>query len=462
MHKETLEAIEKISAQLDGYKKELADKANTEQFDSISDKLESLEKGFNEMSEKELDKSLEEINGTVKNLLDQVAEMREEQAKLKEKGAEGRKAKGMYTQKEFTEKVKALIDGKVEKDENGHPLYKKPTIKLPNLATAVNKAPETFGFNQTFNGDGTGVQIDAFTGREVDPILYQRIRKRNLILDHIPITSIEVPKLYYLEKEEVGDDNETAGDPGSADWITSGASKPQRSFRLKTGEVEAKKVAIYGNIEDKLLRDVASMENWIREDLMDEITEEFNNGLLNNDPAVTPDAPLGMKTNAVTFTATPAFDGSFANGTSNEIDAIIASAAFMSDNKEVPVKVFVSNDVFYRIHNLKATDGKYLNNNLIYVNQVGQLFIAGVEVVGVDSEDVPSTHLLMISADLGFKIRTYGSMVFERGLNGNDFREDKTSYRGFQEVLSYIAEQRENSVLYDTFANIATDIEAAS
>jgi len=98
---------------------------------------------------------------------------------------------------------------------------------------------------------------------------------------------------------------------------------------------------------------------------------------------------------------------------------------------------------------------------MVYTNAVGQLFIAGIEVVKVDNLDVPSTHLLMISQDLGFKVRNYGSMVFERGLNESDFRYDRTSYRGYQQVLSYIAEQRENSVVYDTLANIATGIEAA-
>jgi hypothetical protein len=47
-------------------------------------------------------------------------------------------------------------------------------------------------------------------------------------------------------------------------------------------------------------------------------------------------------------------------------------------------------------------------------------------------------------------------------MNGEDFREDKTSYRGYQEVLSYLPEQRQNSVMYDTLANIALGIEAAS
>jgi len=74
----------------------------------------------------------------------------------------------------------------------------------------------------------------------------------------------------------------------------------------------------------------------------------------------------------------------------------------MADNKEMTGSIHVSSDVYYRIHNLKATDGKYLNNNLIYVNNLGQLFIAGVQVISEDSEDVPSTHLLAISDDNPF------------------------------------------------------------
>lgn len=446
---EELKAIDKISKQLDGYKNELADKVDNEAFTEAKEQLESLKKSLDTISEKELDKSIEEVNKTVKEMHEQIATMREEDAQSKENKAKERREKGFLSQKELQESIDKFVKEEINQ------------IKLPSMSASVHKAPETFGFNQTFNGDGTGVQIDAFTGREVDPTLYQRIRKRNLILDHIPVTSISVPKLYYLEKEEVGDDNATAGDPGAADWITSGGEKPKRSFRLKTGEVEAKKVAIFGTIEDKLLRDVASMENWIREDFMDEMLEKYNDGLLNNDPGVNANAPLGLKTNAVTFTATTAFADTFASGASTIIDQIVASAAAMADSKEKPSKVMISDDNFYRIHVLKATDGKYLNNQLVYTNAAGQLFIAGVEVVPVDSDDVPSTHLLMISEALGFKIRNYGSMVFERGLNGEDFRNDRTSYRGYQEVLSYIAEQRENSVLYDTLANIATGIEAA-
>ena len=448
-----LEAIDKISEQLEGYKTELAEKADKATIEGAETEIKSLRESLNELTEKEIDKSIESINGTLKEMHEQIATMREEQQQSKESN----KGSKMMTYKQLRESVAKFVEERYPNGKKNDGAF--PSIEMP---APISKAPETFGFNQTFNGDGTGVQIDAFTGREVDPALYQRIRKRNLILDHIPVTSISVPKLYYLEKEEVGDTEVTSGDPGSADWITSGGEKPKRSFRLKTGEVETKKVAIFGTVEDKLLRDVASMENWIREDFMDEMLEQYNDGLLNNDPSVNADAPLGMKTNAVAFTATPAFDETFANGASNLIDQIVATAAFMANNNESPSKVFISDDNFYRIHVLKATDSKYLNNDMVYTNAVGQLFIAGIEVVKVDNLDVPSTHLLMISQDLGFKVRNYGSMVFERGLNGEDFRYDRTSYRGYQEVLSYIAEQRENSVVYDTLANIATGIEAVA
>jgi hypothetical protein len=51
-------------------------------------------------------------------------------------------------------------------------------------------------------------------------------------------------------------------------------------------------------------------------------------------------------------------------------------------------------------------------------------------------------------------------MVFERGLNDEDFRYDRTSFRGYQRFLTFIPEQRENSVLYDTWANVQAGIEA--
>lgn len=441
---EELKAIEKISEQLDGYKKELAEKADKNQYEATEKALAELKDNLDKWSEKKIDEAIEEINKSVKEQHDLIVEIKEEQAQAKEKS--DTKVKTSIVS---TEEIKAFIEATFKDGK-----------KTNERATITIKAPETFGFNQTFNGDGTGVQIDAFTGREIDPVLYQRTRKRNLILDHIPISTISVPKLFYLEKEEVGDTNPTSGDPGSADWILSGAAKPQRSFRLKTGEAEAKKVAIFGTIEDKLLRDVASMENWIREDFMDEIMEKYNEELLNNAASAT--VPLGLKANAVQFVVTPAFTDLYALNGSNKIDQIIAAIAAMKESKEVPAKAFVSDDVFYSLHNLKATDGKYLNNNLIYVNSLGQLFIAGVEIVPADSDDVPSTHLLLISQNLGFKIKNYGSMVFERGLNGEDFREDKTSYRGYQEVLSYIPENRENSVMYDTFANIKLGVEAVA
>lgn len=439
---EEIKALEAIQEQVSEFKKILGDAAKKADFDTIEKDLKALKDGLGDWSGEKITKSMDGINTQLKELHDLVCEVKEEQQMQKDKSGEGRK-KGDFVSKED---IDAFI--KATFDEKGRKTHANASIQI--------KAPEVFGYPQFFEG-AEGTQVDAFTGRFVDPELYQRRRKRNLILDHFAIMSIEVPKLIYLEKIEEGDDNPTAGDPGGADWIVSGAPKPRRSFRVTTGEVEAKKVAIFGTVEDKLLRDVASLENWIREDFLDEMREKYNDGLLNNNPAVNEDAPLGLKTNAILYEATPAFDENVVDP--NYIDAIIAAIAYMADLKESPGRVFVATDVFYAIHALKASDGKYLNNNLVYVNALGQLFIAGVRVIEADSDDIPSTHVLVVAQDPGFKIRNYGPMVFERGLNGEDFREDKTSYRGFQEVLSYIPQHRENTVMYDTWANILTAIE---
>lgn len=432
-------AIKQIGEQVEQFKQLLGEKADTESFKALEDQIKTLSEGLETMKAAEISKAIDAINKSNESIYKQVVELQEELAIGKEQSA-GKSNK--RTELIATAEVETFVKATFE--EGGKKTHTPAKIAI--------KAAETFGYDQTFVGGEAGTDISAFTGRFVDPLLNQRKRKRNLILDNFDIRTINVPRLIYLVKVEVGDTNPVSGDPGGAAWILSGQAKPKRSFRVTTGEVESRKVAIFGTIEDKLLRDVPSFQNWIREDFMDEIKEEINNGLLNNDPAINPLAPLGLKTNAVQYSPTPAF--ALSVPLANYIDAIIAAIASMANSKEQPGKVFVSDDVFYRIHNLKATDGKWLNNNLVYVNALGQLFIAGVQVIPADIEDVPSTHFLLIGADLGFKIYAYGDMVFERGLNGEDFREDKTSYRGYQEFLSYIAENRENSVMYDTFANV--------
>lgn len=439
MNEDELKALSLLKDQIEGFKQELVEVKEQKGLTDLTAKIESLEKTINEMSEKDVDKEILGINQTLLKYREQIIELREEQNKSKE-GDNSGKNKDFVTAKDIEEFIGKVFSG---------------TSKTRQEAEITIKAPEVFGMATFFTGIA-GTDRSAFTGREIDPELYQRKRKRNLILDNFTISSIGVPELLFMEKIEVGDANTVAGDPGGADWIVSGGVKPRRSFRVGTGKVEAKKLAIFGTVEDKLLRDVASMEMWIREDFLQEMRETYNDGLLNNNPAVDADAPLGLKTNAITYAPTPAFDENISEP--NLIDAIVAGAAYMGSLKEQPQKVFVSEDVFYAMHILKDSNDKYKNNNLVYVNALGTLFIAGIEVVPSDAEDIPSTHMLFTSADVGFKIRNYGDVVFERGLNEDDFRRDRTSYRGYQEVLSYIPSHKVNGVMYDTIANILTAI----
>lgn len=329
------------------------------------------------------------------------------------------------------------------------------SFKINSRAIFANKAAEIMGSPAFYNGtSGNAVQRLAF-----DPKLYSPTRKRNLVLDFLPIESVNAGKIFYAEKEYVSGESGSVEDTGGAEWVTSGGQKPMKSFRTTTSEAEAKKVAIFSTIDDKLLRDVPSLDLWIREELTEDIKEAYNDALLNNNPGVDPDAPQGIKHAAVAFSGAPSFSGQITDPT--EIDAIVAAAAGMAITGEQPAMVFVSYDTWYKIHVLKDGEARYQNAGLVY-SALGGLIIGGVQVLPVDGLDVPSSHLLLIGADLGFKIKNYGSLIFERGLNGEDFRHDRTSYRAYQEVLSYIPSHRENSVMYDSFANIFADITLGS
>lgn len=448
-------AIEEIGKQVAGFKAILGDKADKAQFESLEKQLQDLQKGIKDMEAAKILETITVINKANESIHAQIAEMQEKalEDKEKEKGANGPKAK-FVTRKQVEDFVKDTF-GSAVKGEQTDKSRKETSIELN-----TNKAAEDFSYATFFEG-GPATDQTAFTGRLIDPELYQRRRKTNIILDYFDIRTISVPTLIFLVKIEDGDDaDSSSGDSGSAAWIECGAEKPKRSFRVTTGEAKAKKIAIFGTIDDCLLQDVASLERWVREDFADEMREGINSGILSNNPSVDPDAPQGLTYAAVQYEVTPAFNNTFAASTSTFIDQLIAVFAFMRHNREEAATAFVSADVWYRIHALKDTNDRYQNQNLVYTNNLGQIFIAGVLIVPVDHEDVPSTHLLVIGKDLGFKIYAYGSMTFERGFNNDDFRHDRTSYRGFQRFLTYMPTHREKSVVYDTFANVKAAIEA--
>lgn len=441
-----LEAIEKVAGQVEDFKKQLGERADKKEFESVQKDLADLKKNLGTWDGDTVESSMKKINDAQEKIQKQVGEMLEDVQRSKET-----KTKGKVQLFDPADVAKFAADT----FQDGQKTHNKATMKING--GMVLKAAEDFGYPAFFEG-GADTDVTAFTGRFIDPTLYQRKRKRNFILDNLGVETIGVPTLVYLEKIEIAGDDASNTDVGGADWIVSGAQKPKRSFRVTSTKVEAKKVAIFGTVHDKLLRDVPSLENWIREDFTQEIRETYNDALLNNNPGVDPDAPLGLKQNAIQYADTTAFNNTIPDA--NEIDAIIAAIAYMASLKEEPAMAAVSSSIYYKLYALKDNQSRYQNSNLVYVNNAGQVYICGVRIVMADAEDVPDTHLLLLGAELGFKIKNYGPLVFERGLNGEDFRYDRTSFRAYQEVLSYIPSHRENSVLYDTIANIITAIDA--
>lgn len=443
-----LAAIETVAKHVEDFKKDLGGKADKSQFDGIKKDLDELKANINKWDGDKVSESMTKINEAIQNLEKQAGEMLEDIQRSKDSG-KGRQKSLLVDPAE----VKKFVD---DTFKDGVKTHNGATMKLNG--NMILKTAEIMGYPDFFAGvDGVETDVTAFTGRFVDPTLYQRKRKRNFILDNMPIETIGVPTLVYLEKMEVAGDDASEEDTGGADWIVPGAQKPLRSFRVTSTKVEAKKIAIFGTVHDELLRDVASLENWIREDFTAEIREEYNDGLLNNDPGVDADAPLGLKTNAVQYADTAAFNNTVFEA--NEIDAIVAAIAYMASLKEEPMFVAVASSIYYKLFVLKDLEGRYQNNNLVYTNTLGQIFIAGVRVVLADEDDVPATHILLVGAD-SFRIKNYGPLVFERGLNGEDFRHDRTSFRSYQRVLSYIPSHRHNAVLYDAIATIITAIDA--
>ncbi len=386
----------------------------------------------------EISSKVEGYKKEVKTVKASVSEMAEDLNRLKE-GAVNRTSKKapMVDKTELADFIGKTFNS------DGRKTSMAASFKLsPGL---VFKTADIFGYDNFFGSPAD----TSVVSRTIDPTFYEAQRKKNLIIDYMPIGTVDTPKMLYVEKVHTS---------GGADWISSGGKKPQRSFEITTTEAVAKKIAIFGTIEDKLLRDLPSVENWIQSDFSSEMREQLNYGLLNGDGSN--DDTLGLLQNAVTFTVTSAFSNAIVDP--NTVDAICAACASMRESKETPGQIFVSYNTYYSLFVIKDGQGRYQNANLVYQNSMGQIFVAGVPVIPVDSDDVDDEHFLLLSIDPGFKIFAYRDLIFERGLNGEDFQYDRTSYRSYQEVISYIPEHRYDSVMYDSWTNVLNAIDSGS
>lgn len=432
------QALQAIADQVDEFKKFMKDDEQSKKdLQSVKTLVEELKVNLDSWNSKQVSDAIDSINKKNESLHKQIIELQEKAAQEIENGV-GSKRAGGADRKQIESFVKTLFPNGKDKDKSAYAKFEL-------------KDAETFGAATFVSGSNRAVVTGSFT----DPTLYEKRRAKNLITDYFNIRPINVPTIFYVEKVEVGAPDNTA-DTGGADWINCGEAKPLRSFRINTVQTEAKKLAIFSTVDDCLLQDVDSFERWLRDDFKAEMAETYNDGLLFGNPSTHPKKPIGLTLNAKAFTPTTAFNASIIDA--NYIDAIIAAIALMNSKYESAAIAFVSTDVYYRIHALKSSDGKWLNNSLVYINNLGQLFIAGVLVVPQDN--IASGSLLLVGADPGFKIYNYGGVEFESGLNGSDFREDKTSYRAWQRVISYIPADRRWSVIYDTWNNIISAIDA--
>jgi phenylalanyl-tRNA synthetase alpha subunit len=85
-------AIEQVSKQVDGFKKDLGERANKAEVAEVKALLEDLKKNIGTMSEKQIDERLDKINKANEKFEKQLNEMIEDVQKTKDaKGGEAKK-----------------------------------------------------------------------------------------------------------------------------------------------------------------------------------------------------------------------------------------------------------------------------------------------------------------------------------------------------------------------------------
>jgi len=411
--------LEKVSQQAADIVEQLEGKADTSALSEVKESIDRL-KSMNEEQlakhEAELSDMVEKHNAAISALEGKLIEMKESGKKdgptLREDIRKGWEAyKGRNFPKATGERVAAIkaAEVMVEGTTNVNGL-----IPQPRYMDVLNSAP-----NRSLS-----------------------------FIESLGLETTDAPAIIYMDK---------TNEEGAPATVADGGSKPLRSFRVTEQRADAYKIAAYSTVGDNLLRDVASFESWVREDLTRELVDVAQTKLFSGAGSGSSDL-LGITTNAVDIDGAliPSFAGAVTSPT--EIDCVLAAIAQIAASNFMADTVVLNSEIFYKIMALKNADNDYLAAHAGVYFENGVLYIGGVRVVV--SNVVPSTHLLAFQSGL-YKCFVYEDVVIEAGLNGTDFSEDQTSFRAYWRAITYLPSTKADGVFYDAFADVEAVLQAS-
>src|SRR5690554_5352602 len=105
-----LEAIEKVSANLESYKEKLGEKADKKDFEGLETTIKELKEGLETMTAKQVTDKMETINAGMEKAFKQILDLQEQLNEQKEKTGKDGKKGNRLSKKEIEDFTKSFFD----------------------------------------------------------------------------------------------------------------------------------------------------------------------------------------------------------------------------------------------------------------------------------------------------------------------------------------------------------------
>lgn len=305
-------------------------------------------------------------------------------------------------------------------------------FKAPALMTTANVVPNVVGgFSPLF-----GNYIDNEIGHVPTP---DPIFMRLVTVKYQPGTE----NIYFTDR---------INEEGTAQFIAEGALKPLIDAEYKTTSLQTKELAVRWKMTTRLMFHAPAVVADMREHANELVERELDDAVLDGDN--TGNNLNGMVAQASAFVVPAQLAGYYADA--NIYDAIMAMAtAIRLANFKGKITAVLNTVWMAQMAGIKDTEGRYIIAPFVTPN--GKT-VGDVEVEFTNK--IPATAILV--GDLKkYNLVISEDAIYSEGYENDDFSKNLVSKKIETFAQGYVKQSDRGAILYDTIADILTDIAKA-
>ena len=422
-----LEAIEKVAGQVEAFKKTLGNKADKEDFESITKTINELKAAIGEGDES-VPTIAKKLNKEFGDFSTKMEEIRESINLLKDGG------KGASQNKSFGQQfVEALKLKNITKDS-----LRKGQHEIFEVNGLINKAAATM---TTANVTPVGTSSIPFSLSEAEPGLTRIQRRMPWIMQIANTSPTSKPYVQYAEQKNAD---------GAANETAEGLAKNLIDFDWVEKSQKVEKITAYIKVSKESLDDLDGLQAEIDNELVTTILLKADLDLLTGD-GTTPSI-AGILT---MDTAWAAGALALAVEQANRADVIRAAINQIVSANFMPNYALLHPSDVALMDLTKASDGHY---SLPPFRSADGMMISGVRILENTGQTADS---FTVGDFTKLNVRIREGVTIDMGLDADDFTKNLVTILGEIRLASYIKSNHAGAFVSGTFVAAMAALETA-